>query len=255
VSCASSPISAMRRRMKARINISLSSGSRCTRVRKSSRSTAMTVPVYRDARADQAAAAPRSMLISPVNWPGCVDGEGSSDHRPGSYNIDRARDHHEEARVLIADVEQDLSRTYSRPFSDASDPVNLAGVSLGNLCAARSISVIAMGFPSTGVKSRVSTSAGGQALASHVKSDSTMSKPQTTVRDLPLLPQTRRTAPALNPSRGIAVPRPPLALGSCHGVYPRLFSSGVHQNGSRPALVTHRMAASAFAKGFAARRD
>ena len=77
ISLLSIDISAVRLRMKARMRISLSSGSRCTRVRRSLRSTAMTAPSLairprsRLRRAD-------SMLISPVNPPGWCTATGSS---------------------------------------------------------------------------------------------------------------------------------------------------------------------------------
>src|SRR5882672_3310065 len=75
-------ISPTRRRMNARMKISLNSASLWTRWRRCSLSMASTSPSSRT-RARTTLAAPRSVLISPENWPGACTTINSSPERPG----------------------------------------------------------------------------------------------------------------------------------------------------------------------------
>jgi hypothetical protein len=54
-----------------------------------------------------------------------MGGDGLLSITDGSHDIERARKHDEESRVLIADVEQHFSPTYLAALSDARDPLNL----------------------------------------------------------------------------------------------------------------------------------
>ena len=60
-------------------------------------------------------------------------------------DLDRARQHHEEPRVLLAGVEQHLARPHVAAVADAGDAFHLGGVNRGNICSARGMVVGVVG--------------------------------------------------------------------------------------------------------------
>ena len=121
--------SAIRRRMKARRRISLSSESRCTSSRRSCAIDGDDAPASLHPPAHQAA--PRREHVDLAGeLPGPCTTTGCS-RSPTGDDLDRPLEHHEEPRVLLADVEQQLARRDFATLADRGDPRDLRVGQLG----------------------------------------------------------------------------------------------------------------------------
>ena len=119
-------MSSLRRRMNARIRISLSSASVCTRLSTCSRLSSMTSP-SRLTRSRASARRPVIMLPSPVKWPGPCATITSSPALRRPQDFDLAGQHHEPRHGLLPDLDEDLADGHRASFPERHDALELCG--------------------------------------------------------------------------------------------------------------------------------